>query len=363
MATENSFLAGEAEVIRVFVAESTLMANELLAAALSSDSRFCVVGTGKTEDEVLAGLRSPIDVVLVGMGIGAPSWGAHLTRRLVTVNPRVRVAMLLERAGRDEVVEAFRSGAAGVLSRTEPIEVLWRCIESVHRGKVWANDDALKFLLEALANRPSDQATGLKPSCALNEREQVIVQLVAEGFTNREIAAELNLNEHTLKYRLEQLFEKLDVSSRTEMVLAASARDPREPYPVTPEEYMGASVDNETRYKWYSRAAEQPFPFAHLTLGEMHLEGIGTRKDAVGAYAWFSVAEESARRIMNAGRAYREWLASGLSDEQVARADQMAAQWLAQHPKEGGLLQPQFNDDRRDLPPPKPLLTRLKRVC
>ncbi len=126
---------------------------------------------------------------------------------------------------------------------------------------------------------------------------------------------------------------------------------------------MGASVDDETRYKWYSRAAERPFPFAHLTLGEMHLEGIGTRKDAVGAYAWFSVAEESSRRIMNASRAYREWLASGLTDEQIARADQVASQRLAQQPKQSRLPQPKCNDDEHDLPPQKSQLTRLKRVC
>lgn len=364
MEADNLPSAKREDTIRVFIADSTRMGNELLASALQKDEQFCVMGTAETVEKTLAGVRERVDVVIVGGDLGGPSAGLHLTRRLLATDPRLRIVTLLQRSEPQAVVEAFRAGAKGVFYRAEPIDGLWKCIERVHRGKVWVDDEAIDFVLQELANSTSTRMPAPQDVCLLTDREQRIVHLVTAGLTNRQIAFELNLNQHTLKHCLERLFEKLQVSSRTELVFAASAQAyPRTSYPVMLEEYAGTAPDDQTRFQRYSRAAEHPLPFAQLTLAEMHLQGSGTPKDIVGAFALFLVAEENSKRIIHASRAYREWIVSGMSEDQLLEARRMASQWLNKHRQQGG--PPQLNGTANHVRYrlQKGPVTRLKRVC
>lgn len=319
-------------VIRVLVADSTLMGNQLLAAALKGDRHFCVVGTADTSEQVLAALRSPLDIVVIGASIGSRhSSGFHLTRCVRAAHPDVRVITLLDRPEPDSVVESFRAGASGVFCRAEPLEVLWNCIQSVYEGKIWANNDELTFVVEALVSSTQPRLTAGN-ACLLTPREQKVVNLVAEGLTNGQIAAELNLSQHTIKNHLLLMFEKLEVSTRAELVFAALGHpDAVRSYPITPEEPGDFRGDDSALFEWYSRAAEHLFPFAQLKVGEMHLNGRGTTKDPVSAYMWFSLSEETGKRISEASKACRQSLQSRMTAAQIAEAGRRASDWLKQH--------------------------------
>ena len=159
------------DVIRVLVADSTLMGNQLLAAALKGDRHFCVVGTAETPEQVLAALRSPLDIAVVSASIGSRhSSGFHLTRSVRAAHPDVRVITLLDRPEPDSVVESFRAGASGVFCRAEPLEVLWNCIQSVYEGKIWANNDELTFVVEALVSSALPRLTAAGNPCVLTPR-------------------------------------------------------------------------------------------------------------------------------------------------------------------------------------------------
>src|SRR4051812_7526934 len=142
MAVQNSSsLQRKTDIIRVLVADNTLMGNQLLAAALKSDRHFCVVGTAENAEQVLAALESPLDIVVVSATIGSRhANGFHLTRSVRAAHPDVRVVALLDRSEPESVVESFRAGATGVFCRAEPLEVLWNCIQSVYEGNIWANN-------------------------------------------------------------------------------------------------------------------------------------------------------------------------------------------------------------------------------
>jgi two-component system nitrate/nitrite response regulator NarL len=130
--------------------------------------------------------------------------------------------MLLDRSERSAAVEAFRAGASGIFCRSESLKFLPRCISSVHAGQVWANSTELKFLLDALAEAvPSRLPVERSDISVLSKREQDVVRGVAEGLSNREIAQQLSLTEHTVKNYLFRIFDKLGVSSRVEVVLYA----------------------------------------------------------------------------------------------------------------------------------------------
>jgi DNA-binding NarL/FixJ family response regulator len=214
------------ELIRVFLFEATQMSCELVSHALEK-SRYglTVVGSGvslRGKEEFQPG---DCDVVVISSTLkDGPHSGFTLLRNLAKTNRSTRSVMLLDEAGRDLVVEAFRYGAAGVCERDQPYEMLCKCIYSVSRGQVWANSQQLKYVMEALATGMFGRVTDARGQLLLTRREDEICSLVAEGLKNREIAQVLNLSEHTVKNHLFRIFERLGISSRTELILYVLAQ-------------------------------------------------------------------------------------------------------------------------------------------
>lgn len=218
---ENS---GEKRPIRVMAADSTRMNSQMLADVLARDKRFFVLQTQISADAILAAVeRDRPDVVLLSPALeNDTARGYSLTRELRSLHSGVRIVMLLDRSERSAAVEAFRVGASGIFCRSESLKLLPRCIACVHAGQVWANSHELKYLLDALAEavprRPMAEGRDVS---VLSKREQDVVRGVADGLSNREIAKQLNLTEHTVKNYLFRIFDKLGVSSRVEVVLFA----------------------------------------------------------------------------------------------------------------------------------------------
>jgi DNA-binding NarL/FixJ family response regulator len=129
--------------------------------------------------------------------------------------------MLLDTSERSQVVEAFRTGARGVFSRSESLTSLARCIQCVSEGQIWANSKELRYILEALGEALPLRVVDTRGAALLSRREVEVVRCVAEGLSNREIAQRLGLTEHTVKNYLFRIFDKLGVSKRVEVVLYA----------------------------------------------------------------------------------------------------------------------------------------------
>lgn len=129
--------------------------------------------------------------------------------------------LLLDRADRQAIVEAFRAGARGVLSRHQGLAALPKCVSRVSEGQVWASSKELEYLLDTFVQTTPGRT--LTENCCklLTEREKTVVQLVAEGLSNREIASQLQLSPHTVKNYLFRVFDKIGVNSRVELVLCA----------------------------------------------------------------------------------------------------------------------------------------------
>ena len=208
--------------LRVLTADSTSMSTQLLVDALSRDPQLHMIESPSNSAAVLTSLkREKPQVVLISAALGeAAGNGYELVREIRSQSPTTRVVVLLDSSERANVVEAFRAGAHGVFSRSEPVRMLGKCIQCVHNGQVWASSNELHFLLEALA-KPT--LLNLQANCGslLSARETDVVRCVAEGLTNREIAQRLKLTEHTVKNYLFRIFDKLGVSSRVEVVLYA----------------------------------------------------------------------------------------------------------------------------------------------
>jgi DNA-binding NarL/FixJ family response regulator len=148
-----------------------------------------------------------------------PLEGFRVLREVKSLQTCTRAVMLLNSRERELVVDAFRSGAHGIIYRDEPFETLCKCIHAVHQGQVWANSQHLGYLLDALGHATPLHLQDARGVNLLSKREEDVARLVAEGMTNKEISKQLRLSEHTIRNYLFRIFDKLGVSSRVELVL------------------------------------------------------------------------------------------------------------------------------------------------
>jgi DNA-binding NarL/FixJ family response regulator len=209
--------------ISLLVAEHSRMGCNLMETALRR-CRSITVSASVVESvefaEAVKNTNPHVCIISSSLKDG-PTAGFRATRELHETNRGVSVVMLLEASERALVVEAFRSGARGVLSRDDPFDILPKCIQKVHEGQVWANSEQLGFLIDSIAESSLPVITDARGATLLTQRELSLVQLVAEGRTNRDISRELHLSEHTVRNYLFRIFNKLGVSTRLELALYA----------------------------------------------------------------------------------------------------------------------------------------------
>jgi DNA-binding NarL/FixJ family response regulator len=143
-------------------------------------------------------------------------------RSLHTHHPGLSLIVLLDSYDRSFVANAMRAGARGLFNRAcQPFRALCRCISAVHQGQFWTNTEQMGYIVEALTSAPATHVINAKGQGLLTAREEQIVNLVAEGIGNREIAQQLGIKENTVKKSLLHTYDKLGVSNRVELVLYA----------------------------------------------------------------------------------------------------------------------------------------------
>jgi DNA-binding NarL/FixJ family response regulator len=214
--------------LAILVACPKTLIAELLIAAFSLNPRFRVVAQATTEAELGAALEEhAADVVLTdGDAVSGAQGGLETLAILRREAPQVKPIVLLNRRDREHVVECFRSGARGVFSKeSAEFKLLCKCVECVYQGQFWASSEEMGWIIDALEMSGSHPtALRVVNACGenlLSKREEDVVKLILEGLPNREIARGLNLSEHTIKNYLFRIFDKLGVSSRTELLLYA----------------------------------------------------------------------------------------------------------------------------------------------
>ncbi len=218
--------------IAVLIADSNRTERQLLVSALRRHTEFVVSSCALEVNETLASIKScGIQVVIVNPeDPRTRSKDLTVVRKLHLSHPEIAKIVLLHNDDQEFVVSAFRSGAQGLFGLAEnPFRLLCKCIHSVYEGQVWATSEQLRSLLHVITQVPSLRTVNALGSKLLTYREEQVVALVADGLSNKEIAKELNLSEHTIKKYIFHIFEKLGVSSRVEVVLYAvshgSSRD------------------------------------------------------------------------------------------------------------------------------------------
>jgi DNA-binding NarL/FixJ family response regulator len=135
-----------------------------------------------------------------------------------------RIVLLTDQVTGELAREALRAGVRAVLPRDAEGEEILAAIEAAASGLIALNPETLAAALGATTNglRGEPNRAGAPPprapGTALSPREIEVLQMIAEGLGNKEIASRLKISEHTIKFHISSIFTKLDVSSRTEAV-------------------------------------------------------------------------------------------------------------------------------------------------
>ncbi len=218
----------EPTLVRVLVADSGPIQSQLLVRALKGRREFRVFAAPLEAAVLHEFMRSnPVDVVLIA-GNHLPN--LSILRWLRVSHPKVAPVMLVESDDRSLVVNAFRAGAKGIfLFNHTPFRLLCKCITCVSQGQIWINSQQTHFLLDALSEVPTLRVVNANGRLLLTPREEQVVALVADGLSNREVAGELGLSEHTIKKYLLRIFDKLGISTRVELVLYAVSHGENRP--------------------------------------------------------------------------------------------------------------------------------------
>jgi DNA-binding NarL/FixJ family response regulator len=146
--------------------------------------------------------------------------GLEVLPELHASQERTPLLMLFDTWQDNLIVNAFRTGARGVFCRLgKELVMLWKCINAVHQGQVWANSAELQLLLSTPRSPAPIRAASFPAKNLLRMRETQVANLVAEGLPNMGVAKRLGISEHTVSNYLFRIYNELGVSSRVELVL------------------------------------------------------------------------------------------------------------------------------------------------
>lgn len=200
------------------------MSSDLLVNALVHNLRYDAIAIRSSNLLQVLGARS-VDLVIISANLDANIGGGFdLANAVSCAHPKLPIVILIDRPTREAVTNAFRSGARGVLDRQGSMSDLTDCVEHVKKGFIWAGREEANFLLEAFKNIPAPIDPTEGSLSTLTTRELQVVRHAATGKTNKTIASDLGLSEHTVKNYLFRAFEKLGLSSRVELLFYLTMR-------------------------------------------------------------------------------------------------------------------------------------------
>jgi DNA-binding NarL/FixJ family response regulator len=208
-------------MIDVVIADDQDLVREGLRMMLDAEPDIRVVGEARTGKEAIARAHNLTpDVIL--MDIRMPEVdGIEATRRLTAAGSPTRVLVLTTFDLDEYVYRSMRAGASGFLLKDATREQLADAVRSVHVGDALLAPAITRRLVEDYCRRPSPDRSSTIADHRLSPRELDVVELVADGLSNAEIAERLVLGETTVKSHVARILAKLDLRDRVQIVVFA----------------------------------------------------------------------------------------------------------------------------------------------
>lgn len=203
-------------MIRILLADDHPVVRDGLAAMLATQPDFEVVGEAGTGAEAVAeAARLRPDVVLMDLEMPVLD-GIEAIRRLREADPAVQVVVLTAFDTDERIVGALRAGAQGYLLKGAPRAEIFEAIRTVSAGGA--------LIQPVVASKLLRQVREAEHPDALTPREKEVLDLVAAGLANGEIAERLSITERTVKFHVSSVLSKLGAKNRTQAVRVGRER-------------------------------------------------------------------------------------------------------------------------------------------
>lgn len=178
----------------------------------------------------LASQQNP-DVLLVDLHLNAG--GANHIAEVLAISPRSKVLAFSQQKDTDIYLKTFRSGAAGIINKNCPADLIIKAIHAIHAGQIWFDRNLTKLLWEAQFNPKTPKTTSAVPSpdsvitlsSNLSHSERQIAYLASKGFSAKETSSLLLITEKTVRNQLSIIYKKLGVKNQIELCLKAPSYD------------------------------------------------------------------------------------------------------------------------------------------
>jgi DNA-binding NarL/FixJ family response regulator len=206
-----------AKHVRILIADDHPLTRDGIRSALAGDESLEVVAEATNgEEAVKLAEQSQPDVILMDMRMPGLS-GIQATREITRAHPGIRVLILTVEDAQARVGDAIQAGAAGYLLKDVDAPALARAVRLAADGCAVIHPDLTRQFVDELRQLSSGERT----ATTLSNREVEVLQMIAYGATNREVAEKLQISPQTVKTYLERIFTKLGVSDRTRAVAVA----------------------------------------------------------------------------------------------------------------------------------------------
>jgi two-component system, NarL family, nitrate/nitrite response regulator NarL len=205
--------------VRILIADDHAIFRDGLRKLFDGTDEVEIIGEASNGNEcvkMLAKLKP--DILLLDLRMPEKD-GLGVLEEINFDSVTTRVIVLTAAEDDRDVVRAMRLGARGVVLKQSASDLLLKSIKKVHDGEIWLDNRMTAEVIDAFKRSAETGQRRDKP--LLSDREKEIVQLVAQGFRNREIGEKLFISEQTVKNHLHNIFDKLGVSDRLELALYA----------------------------------------------------------------------------------------------------------------------------------------------
>jgi len=210
----------ESHKTTIIIADDHPVVRKALRNEMEKEADFIVMAEAGDGEEAVRLVSELIPDVVI-MDIGMPKLnGIEATRQIKAIYPDIIVLVLTVYDDIEHILGILESGADGYLTKSILVEDIIKSIHSVVAGETVLSPQVFQQVLK-YALRHSTKPIRLDTGVKLTTRELEILQLIAQGISNKEIAGELNISSRTVKSHLVDIFRKLDVSSRTEAVITS----------------------------------------------------------------------------------------------------------------------------------------------
>ena len=207
---------------RIAIIEDNRVIRESLTASVQTDPELrCVCACGSAREALSVLPEKRPDIALMDIQLPDQS-GIECTAQLKQLLPELKILMVTVYGDPEQIFKALRAGACGYLLKRCTPEELVAAIREVREGGAPMSREIARHVIAYFQQPPPAPAAG-EALAELSPREREILELVSQGFADKEIATKLGVRHGTVRWHLQHVYEKLHVRSRTEAVMKLRA--------------------------------------------------------------------------------------------------------------------------------------------